>query len=357
MGRIVGLDIGSTAVRGVEVRNGRSSSAVSKTARIPLPRGAVVKGEIVNAAAVTDALKELRTKGRFGTKNAAIGYASENLITRMVDTEWMPYAEAKKAMRYEMEDYVDLGSTEVIHDIHVVRTYDVEERGRAKRMMTVILTASDAHALERVADTVAAAGFAPVRIEPSPLAAIRAMRPDPAEQRGIVLIDIGASNTTVAVHVGGQPVFVRVLPGVGGDAVTDALHKEFDGWTWEEAEATKIALGLPAELVPARPSFSVFEAENHQRADTHPAVFVISSVMEGVFGHLRESLEHVTSRSGIAIEKVQLLGGGSLMSGLPARLSSSLGLPASLADIGIEGSTDPELPRNTLIVAAGLGTD
>lgn len=361
MGRVVGLDIGATAVRGVEVRTRRGTSTIVKSHSVALPPGAVVNGQIEDTAAVTAALKELRAKGRFRTRNASVGIANSDLIIRLVDVDWVAPDEARSALRYEMDEYIDIGEKDVTHDVHVIRDYEVEEQGRVRKRMKAVLTAGETPMLTMIADAVAASGFRPVRMDASPLALIRGSVVDPADPTAEALVNLGASLSTVSVHVGGQPVYVRPLPGVGGEAVTQAILARYPHWSREEAESTKVALGLPVGLAAvARPSFSVFASQPSEPTDdVHEASFVIAEEMERVLMHVRESIEHAQMQERVAVSRVVLSGGTGQMHGLADRLGSELGVPVGTAKIGLGGANGPDMltAASTLVVAAGLGAE
>ena len=67
-GTVVGLDIGSASIRGVEVQgyDGAKPSIV-RSAQLPLPEGAVRRGEVVENATVSTALRRLWSAGGFKT--------------------------------------------------------------------------------------------------------------------------------------------------------------------------------------------------------------------------------------------------------------------------------------------------
>ena len=70
--------------------------------------------------------------------------------------------------------------------------------------------------------------------------------PDGLDAAGEVeaIVDIGADVVSVVVHAGGVPRYVRMIPGVGGDSITQAVQQRYE-WTWEDAERTKVFVGLP----------------------------------------------------------------------------------------------------------------
>lgn len=352
MGRVIGLDIGSSAVRGVEVRGVGSKAVLGKAFEVPLAPGAVISGDIRDEASVVAALSELRTRAKFGTKNVVIGIANGDFVTRLIDRPAQPHAEMKKALKYDIPDYFDVGSDDPYYDAHVIREWDDPTRP-GQRMTTMLVTGASREMVHRFTDAVDKSGFTPVKVDASPLAIIRSTW-DGQNNGPEAIVDIGASKTIVVVQQGGQPMYIRILPNVGGESVTSHLQRTFS-WTYEEAESSKIALGLVSGLEVSSMSNVFNQQQDAGNDDTRMIARAIAEVMEGIIGNIRESIEVVSHR--YPIQRLLLSGGGSQMTGLPARLGSELGLPVVMAHINAAGADKPQFTSHPgrMTIAAGLG--
>jgi type IV pilus assembly protein PilM len=69
-GKVVGLDIGTTAVRAAEVS---------------VRRGQVVDGEVRDPAAVAIAIKDLWRRTRISSRRVILGVANQRVVVRLVD--------------------------------------------------------------------------------------------------------------------------------------------------------------------------------------------------------------------------------------------------------------------------------
>jgi len=96
----VGLDIGTTAVRAAEVSVGGDSATLHRFGQVALPDGAVRDGEIVDGAAVSDAIRQLWKQVRFGSKQVVIGVANQRLVVRQVELPWLPEKELRKSLGF-----------------------------------------------------------------------------------------------------------------------------------------------------------------------------------------------------------------------------------------------------------------
>ena len=96
---VVGLDIGGSGVRAAEFTVGRKAR-LRKFASVSLPEGVVKAGRVVDAEALSDALKELWGQGKFGTKEVVLGIANDGVL----DDVYINDTAVPHALRVETRD-------------------------------------------------------------------------------------------------------------------------------------------------------------------------------------------------------------------------------------------------------------
>lgn len=351
---IVGLDIGSSGVRAAEFRLGRRGPSLRKFAGVPLPEGAVRAGVVVDTDAVTAALKELWKQGKFSTKSVAIGIANEGVFVRQMDLDWMPPADFRKALRYQVADALPVSVDEANLDYHLLEELEVptERAGETRRVARVLLVSASREVVDSFVGAAHGAGLRVVRADLLPFALIRATAASSSAETEAI-VDIGADNMTVAVHQGGQPRFVRMIPGLGAASITRDLQHRYD-WSWEDAERTKVVLGLPAA--------TLTDAVQDPSVLDHPAQQQIAQSVAELVGEVRTTLEFFLGAESARTEplaKVRITGSGSRLNGLDQRMSEQLGVavePLSvIQDVrkrrGLKLSADEQ---DRLAVPAGL---
>ena len=317
---VVGLDIGTAGVRAAEFSLGRHRKpALRKFLTLPLPRDAIRRGVVVDQAAVAQALRALWAKGKFSTKAVVIGIANEGVLVRQMDLDWMPPADFRKALHYQVAEALPVPVDEANLDYHLLEEIEVtdEHDGTVRRVNRILLVAAARDVVDGFVTAVQRAGLRVTRADLLPFALIRTAASIPADhQRAEAIVHIGADTTSVVVHSDGRPRFVRMIPSIGSNTITKALQDRYD-WSWEEAERSKIALGMHG--VP------VGEAPEHE----HPAQQVITEEAHKLVAEIRATLEFfLSSTSGSeALSKVLLSGAGSRLTGLPKLLSDELALP------------------------------
>src|SRR3954471_24658922 len=90
---IVGLDIETGSIAATEVRS-NGSRDVSRTAIAPLAPGVVNEGEVLDAEALSQALKGLFSKNRLG-KSVRLGIANQRVVVRTLQ---LPLIEDEKEL-------------------------------------------------------------------------------------------------------------------------------------------------------------------------------------------------------------------------------------------------------------------
>lgn len=332
---VVGLDIGSAGVRGTEVRRGGRGARVRRTGSVALPHGAVEAGLVRDRAAVAAALRQLWSEQRFSTRQVRLGVGSASVLVRQLDLDWMPDADLRRSLRYQVADLLPVPVTDAnIDHVALGEAVGVDDQGAPRRLSRILLVATARDAVDGVVRAVHEAKLVPLSADLGAFATVRAVAatdqngsatssgtaPGPAE----AVVDIGADTVTVAVHVGGRPWFVRVASGLGGEMLTRVVMEQ-TGRTRDEAEALKRTPGaLPA-------------------AGTHARSLEESVLLEAVgrvLAEVRTTLDfHAGHDPATAPRRVVLTGGGSLLPGLADHGRAAWGLPVRVhgaEDVGTE---------------------
>lgn len=315
-GKVVGLDIGTSGVRAAELPLGKGAATLERFGQVALPPGAVRDGEVVDTDAVAAAIKQLWAQAKFSTKKVVVGVANQKVVVRQVDLPWMPSGELKKALAFQVQDFIPMPVEQAILDFHPLEEFTNESGGR---MLKVLLVAAARDMVGSALAAVEQAGLRPTGVDLTSFAVLRALVS--MDHTGLesayaeALVDVGASITNIVVHQGGVPLFVRILL-MGGEDITDAVAERL-GVPLDQAESVKQTNGL--SVVPGG-------------ADPHPANRAIESTGSAFVEEVRGSLDYYMAQPGAArIGRVVLSGGGSRLTGLAERLSASTRLPVESA--------------------------
>jgi type IV pilus assembly protein PilM len=307
-GRSVGLDIGTFAVRAVELQLGGQPTLV-RFAQVTLPPGAVRDGEVQDPTAVAAAIRRLWSEGKFKTKRVVVGVANQRVIVRQADLPAMSEADLRAALRFEAQELIPIPVEDAILDSQILEE-TVSPEGEPR--MRILLAAAQRDMVRTHLAAVEGAGLSPVAVDVIPFALVRALY-DRATQSftddgsAEAIVCIGGGVTNVVVHEQGVPRFVRVLL-VGGDDVTEAIARDLD----VDLDAAE---DLKRRADTSSPEAAVARAGQ-----------VVSDRLTPLVEEIRGSLDYYLAQSQSSpIGRVLVTGGGSRLPGLMERLQSQLG--------------------------------
>ena len=318
----IGLDIGSAAIKAIEVRASGRSWTVKRYAQVGLAPGAVVDGEIRSQAEVAAALRRLWSEGGFSSRKVVLGVSGTRLVVRQADVPDLPDKEVRSALGFRIEDLVPLPAANVEFDFGSVPSTPGGEAGDR----TVVLAAAHGDLVRSHLATAREAKLQVEAVDAVPLALLRATPPGAGGGSDLV-VTVGSDISVVAVRHGAVPAFIRILARGGGD-ITRVL-----------AEATSHDLHA-AEASKRTGSGSWREPQ---------ARAAVGAELHRLVGEVRDTVAFFSSRpdAGPPVEQVYLSGGGARTVGLVEQLSEALRLPVTLV----------EAPGAHELEAAGLSED
>ncbi len=330
---LIGVDIGTTAVRAVELRGSRSGLSLHATGQVGLPPGAVVDGEVADPAAVSEALRRLWSEAGLTKAPVVLGASGQRVIIRQAELPAMSAAELRPAVRFEAEQLIPLPAEETELAFGVLGR---SGRGGDGPTTRVLIAAAHQEVLAGYLDAAAGAGLQVEAIDVGALAMLRGVAggeggPPGPDQRDAVVC-VGSGLTTVAVGEGRSAAFVRVISGGGATLTRAVLASGPDG---------------PAGAEPGGTAWA--EAETTKRQVTGKGSVALMVAAEPVITDIAQSLEFfVGQHPDLALRRVHVTGGGMLATGFFEALSHSLDAPVEIADAfaGIDTKAgDPELLR------------
>lgn len=243
---LVGLDISTSAVRLVELADaGKGELLLARCASEPLPRGAVVDGNIENFDAVAEAVRRVWKKSGTKVRNVALGMPPAAVITKkIVLPAGMSEDQLEVQVESEASQYIPFALDEVSLDFDVI--------GPAPNSADDVEVMLAAARREKVEDRVAiaeAAGLAATVMDVESYAAraaldrIVAQMPQGGKDQIVALFQVGAGATHISVMQGGETIYEREQP-FGGNQLTQDIVRAY-GLSFEEAETKKRAGDLP----------------------------------------------------------------------------------------------------------------
>ena len=308
---VVGLDIGSSAVKAVELKPAGKGFKVLAFATEPIPPDSIVDGAIIDGAAVSDAIKRLFENKAFKTKEVAASLSGNAVIVKKISLPVMTQAELGESIYWEAEQYIPFDIQDVNIDYQIL---DAGTGPESKGTMDVMLVAAKKEKIADYTGVISQAGRLPVIVDVDAFALQNAFEVnygvDP--QAVVVLLNAGASAININIIQGNQSVFTRDVS-MGGNAYTEAVQKE---------------LNLPfdtAEQLKKRQ-----HVENLSFEDVKP---VLHSMTENVLLEIQKTFDfYKATATSDKIDKILLSGGASRVDGFAEAVAERFGAPVEPFD-------------------------
>lgn len=207
VGDFFGLDIGTNAVRVVQLeRSGSSSWNLLHYSYVPFDS----KIGSANSAEAQRKLGEIimTAVGQSGihTKNVVIGLPSQKTFTTVIDVPTMPENELKGTIKYQLEQYIPMAIDEAKVD-WVLLGQSLHD---PKQQEVLLASTANSYAEERL-EFVEGLGLNVIAAEPDPIAMIRSLLPSDIKDARLI-VDMGDQSTDIAMTYGDSPRLVRTIP-------------------------------------------------------------------------------------------------------------------------------------------------
>jgi type IV pilus assembly protein PilM len=338
---LFGLDISSSSVKMLEIVDaGKGAYRVERYVIEPLPKDAVVDGNINILEAVADAVgrgyKRLATR----TKHVAMAVPTGAVITKKIIVQaGLREEELETQVQGEANQYIPFALEEVNLDFQVLGPSPTSPEEQE-----VLIAATRK---EKVADRIAVAeqaGLKPLVMDVESFAQMSALGlvitqlPAAGKDLNIAVVDVGANVMQVSVIRNEQSVYAREQA-FGGNQLTADIVSRY-GMSPEEAENAKRSGGLPDD----------FEAE------------VMRPFMENLSQEVQRALQFFfTSTSYNQVDHILLAGGSAVIPGLDEVVNTRTQVPTMIANpfSAMQASPRIQLKRlmqdaPSLIISCGL---
>ena len=311
-GQLLGLDIGSSAIKVVQMKQARGSYALQRLGRMPLESNVIVDGMVVDGPKVVQAIKDLIKEQRVKVKEVAISVSGHSVIVKKVTIPQVPDEDLEGQVRQAAEQYIPFDINEVNLDYHILPAAPIE--GEAEPQLSVLVVAAKKEKINELAELVRGAGLKPLVMDVDAFAIENMYGVNYPAVPGeiIVLVNLGASVMTVNILKDGTSMFTRDVS-LGGNRYNEALQRQML-ITSEQAEAAK-------------------RGEFDEGIDKDQASTVVEDVNAEVASEIARSVDYYRTTSADGdIQKIVMCGGCAKVTGLLERLSDRMSVEVELAN-------------------------
>ncbi len=305
---VVGIDIGSSSVKLVKLREAKGGYQLETLGMSLLPVEAIVDNAIMDSQSIIDVVKNLVESLKVKTKNVATSVSGHSVIIRKIQLPIMTEDEMEASIQWEAEQYIPFEISEVNLDFQILGA----DQNDASQM-DVILVAAKKDFVSDYVTLLKECGFNPVVMDIDCFTVENVFEINYGiDDQTVALIDMGASSMNVNILKNGVSAFTRDIQ-IGGNAYNEEIQKQL-GLNNEDAEKAK--LGGEVDGV----NSTEIEA-------------IISEATESLTQEVQRSLDFFSATSSDEkIQKVFITGGVALVPSVKNSLAQRLGVEVEIMD-------------------------
>ncbi len=336
---LVGVDIGASSIKVVQLKENRKRLQVVRYGYASLPPQTIVDGHVMNSGAITEAILRIFHDNKIQQRDVAIGVYGQSVIVRKITVPMMTSAELDEQISWEAEQHIPF-------DIKVMSIdYEVLRRRPEAGQMDLLLVAAKKDEINDYAGILREAKLRPIVVDINAFTIqnIFEQQYGLPEDGTIALLNVGAAVSSLNIVSRGISAFTREITNAGA-AITEEIRKQCNV-SYEQAEAYKCG-GGPTQIVPQ---------EVHQ---------IITSACDTLAGEIQRSLDFYLATSGESeISRIYVSGGSAYLAPLAKAIEKRARVPVQLFDpltnLQIDTKTVNETEMRSraaqLVVALGLG--
>lgn len=325
-----GLDIGTTAVRLVELRGGGPIKSLVRYAYIPVESKIVLSDSKADQQRLAQVIRQLLDQANVGTRSVAVGIPSQKVFTAVVDFDRLPHDELAQAIRYQADSLIPTPIEKSKLDWAVIG-----DSPKDKTKLEILLSSVDNSFAEQRLDLLESIGVDVIAFEPDNLALARALIARDATTPQMVM-DIGSKSTDMVVTMNGAPRLTRSIP-TGAEAIIRSAAQNLNV-DEQQARQFVFKFGMSRDKLEGR----IYDA--------------IINTVDLLTSEIDKSIKFFHSRyADMNVGRIIVTGGASALPEFPLYLANKFGLEVEIGNAWRNISFSPERQNELLAVSNHFG--
>jgi type IV pilus assembly protein PilM len=306
---VIGLDIGCSSIKLVELREDKKGYKLQNLAISPLPPEAIVDGALMDSVTIIDTIRDVVASAKTRARDVVTSVSGHSVIVKKISLPFMTEAELEESIQWEAERYIPFDINDVNIDFQIFGASPENPE-----VMDVILVAAKKDIINDYVSVIMEAGLNPVVIDIDSFALenMLAINYDIAKEETVAIVNVGASVANINIVRNNTSAFTRDIF-KGGNQITEEIQRQLHV---DHEEAEKIKVGSKVDLA----SQSVIEN-------------VLKTASESLAAEIGNSLDFFQSTTTYdKIGKLYLSGGGSKIKDFDMTLQQQIGIPVEIAN-------------------------
>lgn len=301
-----GLDIGTTAVRLVELRGGGPVKPLVRYGYVPIDIRLAVSDSKPDQQKTAQILKELLVQSKVTSKNVVVGIPSQRVFTTLVDVDKLEGKELDNSIKLQADSIIPTAASESKIDWVVLG-----DSPKDKNKVEILLTSVTNEYVENRLDLLESIGLNVIAFEPDNIALVRAlMAPDATSPQ--MVVDVGQNSTDIVISMNGAPRLTRSIP-TGASAIVKAAIQNLN-IDEQQAHQFVYKFGLSKDRLEGQ----IYNA--------------VVSTVDILQGEIDKSVKFFANRYQTQIERIIVSGAASVMPELPAYIANKSGISVEIGN-------------------------
>lgn len=303
MVKTFGLDIGTTSIKAVSLKQEQKKLSVEAIAVSPFTAKNILSESIVNQQTIASSIKEMLQVAQVKTRSVNVSIPASQVYTKIIEMPELSEKELASSLSWEMEQYIPLPLNQVRTDWQILDHFNKN----GEKTMSVLIVAASLAVLQKFENILKLSTLTPVSIETEMISVYRALFPMLKDTDSVLIIHLGSSTTTIAISSGGVLRLIATI-GLGGLAITRAISSDL-GISTAQAEEIKKVYGLKNDILEGKVGKALFP------------------IMEAIAGDIKRAiLTYKEKNPNVTISQAVLSGGTAMLPGIDGFFLNALGL-------------------------------
>lgn len=305
-GDFFGLDIGTTAIRLVQLRGTAGNKTLVKYAYVPIEGNIALSESKQDQLKLVDIIAKLVKQAGVTTKDVAVGVPSSRVFTTLADVERLPANELAKAIQYQADALIPTPLAESKIDWALIGDSPTD-----KTKQEILLSSVTNKFVEERLDLIESAGLNVIAFEPDNLAMARALAtPDAGAQ---LILDVGRRSTDLVVLMAGVPHLTRSIP-TGVETIVKSATENLN-IDAKQAEQFVFKFGMSKDKLEGQ----VLQA--------------VGGTVDLLISEIEKSIKFFQTRyAGTKIERIVVTGGASVIPEFPLYIANKFGISVEIGN-------------------------
>ena len=301
---IIGIDIGSSHIKMVKMKK---NNRIGKWVIGSIPTGVINQGRIEAADTLVETINKLRKANRFSGGRCALSISGNEVVVRELVLPVMGEDQIMENIKHEITNFLPLGHDEYSIDYKILDYIKLNES--EPETIRIMVAAMPKRLVQSYVETLKRAKFKVAYIDVQSNIASKLSRwamhsPGNREKKDIAIIDFGSHTTNITILKNGNYFMHKVINN-GGEYITSIISDKLN-----------VDFGQAEEIKNDYDFFNNKDNIASQHIVNHFEYFVLD--IERVLEFFRNQNSHKN------VDQIYIMGGGSLLKGLPTYLEKRL---------------------------------